>query len=80
MLFLPAVKALSICRVFHSANISELEEALASKPSRRGADRDAPGNEERFTGKPSGKGKPALPAKTPNRSGTRQSFAGDMTR
>ena len=64
MFFLPALNALSSCRVFHSANIAELEEAFASRPGRKDADRDAHGNEKRFSGEPPSKSNPVPPALT----------------
>lgn len=64
MFFLPALNALSSCRVFHSANIAELEEAFASRPGRKDADRDAHGNEKRFTQEPPTKSDPPPPSQT----------------
>ena len=64
MFFLPALNALSNCRVFHSANIAELEEAFASRPGRKDADRDAHDNEKRFTKEPSSKSNPPPAAQT----------------
>ncbi|WP_223475626.1 hypothetical protein [Oricola indica] len=59
MFFLPALNALSSCRVFHSANIAELEEAFSSRPGRKDVDRDAHGDEKRFIKAPSHKSNPA---------------------
>ena len=64
MFFLPALNALSSCRVFHSANIAELEEAFASRPGRKDGDRDAHGDDMRVTKAPSRKSNPATPAES----------------
>lgn len=69
MFFLPPLNALSSCRVFHSANIAELEEAFASRPGRKDADRDAHGrdahgDEKRFTREQPTKSNPAPPPQT----------------